>query len=406
MRFAKLRGDEQGMALILAVFGLVVIGALVAGSFFVSRVEQVSGYNTVWATQAGEAAEAGLGYAMSPNLDPMTYENLPVWSSAAPVEHVTSGSGIPGMSTVVYVDSIRRLNNTVFLVRSTGRRVSAGGQVLATQTLAQLIRLAKPTIGVNAAVTVQDPIKFNGNSFEVNGYNSYPPGWGAGDCPTGQPQGGNTDDVVGIRSSTETGMSGADADNVAGFPASAVENDPTITSDTFRDFLDYTYWTLAGQPGVKVLELETPYNGVAPVIDGTQSPAVCDKASPLNLGEPRRDAGSVTQCYGFFPVVHGTGARLNFASGTRGQGILLVDGDLELVGGFEWTGLILVRGQMKVTGTGNKITGAVLTEGVDIETAGAIGGNAEVTFSKCAIDRAVNGAAQPAPVSRGWAQLY
>ena len=38
----------------------------------------------------------------------------------------------------------------------------------------------------------------------------------------------------------------------------------------------------------------------------------------------------------------------------------------KLVGGFEWTGLILVRGQMKVTGTGNKIHGAILTEGVDI----------------------------------------
>ena len=59
--------------------------------------------------------------------------------------------------------------------------------MLATQTLAQMVRLAKPTVGVNAAVTVQDPIKFNGNSFEVDGYNQYPPGWGASDCPTGQP---------------------------------------------------------------------------------------------------------------------------------------------------------------------------------------------------------------------------
>src|SRR5262245_15531792 len=179
MRFSKLRNDEQGMALILAVFGLVVIGALVAGSFFVGRVEQISGYNTTWASQAGEAAEAGLGYAM--NLDPVTYEAIPVWTSAAPNEYVTSGSGISGISTVVYTDSVRRLNQTVFVVRSTGRRVSAGGQVLATQTLAQMVRLAKPTVGVNAAVTVQDPIKFNGNSFNVDGHNSYPVGWGASD---------------------------------------------------------------------------------------------------------------------------------------------------------------------------------------------------------------------------------
>jgi hypothetical protein len=402
MRFSKLRNDEQGMALILAVFGLVVIGALVAGSFFVGRVEQITGTNTVWASQAGEAAEAGLGYAMSA-IDPVTYEAMPVWSPATPNEYVTSGAGISGTTSVVFTDSVRRLNQTVFVVRSTGRRVSAGGQVLASQTLAQMVRLAKPTVGVNAAVTVQDPIKFNGNSFAVDGVNAYPPGWGASDCPTGAPQANNTDDVVGIRSSSGTGMSATDDDNVNGYPADAVPNDPTITSATFRDFLDYTYNTLANQANVKVLVNDTPYNGVAPVIDASST---CDKTVLLNLGEPRRDAGSVTQCYGFFPIAHGTASRLIFASGTRGQGILLVDGDLELVGGFEWSGLIIVRGQMKVTGTGNKITGAVLTEGVDIATAGAIGGDAEVHFSKCAIDRAVNGAAQPAPVSRGWAQIY
>lgn len=405
MRFSRLRNDEQGMALILAVFGLVVIGALVAGSFFVGRVEQVTGYNTVWAGQAGEAAEAGLSYSMA-TMDAAVYEAMPVWSPATPTETVTSGSGVSGMSTLVYTDSIRRLNSTVFVVRSTGQRVGAGGQVLATQTLAQLIRLAKPTIGVNAAVTVQDPIQFNGNSFEVDGFNQYPPGWGAGDCPTGQPDAGNSDDVVAIRSSTDTGMSPSDDDNVSGFPVDAVEDDPTITSDTFRDFLDYTYWTLAGQAGVKVFPLTTPYNGVGPVLDVTESPSVCDKPAALNLGEPRRGVGTTTECYNYFPVVHGTGAQLKFASGTRGQGILLVDGDFEIVGGFEWTGLIIVRGQMKVTGTGNKINGAILTESAAINTAGAIGGNAEVTYSKCAIDRAVNGAASPAPVSRGWAQLY
>jgi hypothetical protein len=198
-------------------------------------------------------------------------------------------------------------------------------------------------------------------------------------------------------------MTGADDDNVTGFPTDAVANDPTITSDTFRNFLDYTYWTLSSQPGVKILPNTTPYNGVAPVLNA--DPA-CDKTAPLNLGEPRRGGGSVPLCYNYFPIVHGTGAQLKFASNTRGQGILLVDGNLELVGGFEWTGLIIVRGEMKVTGNGNKINGAILTEGVDIATAGSIGGNAEVTFSMGAIDRAVNGAAQPAPVSRGWAQLY
>ena len=46
------------------MFGLVVIGALVAGSFFVGRVEQVRVQHGV-GEPGGEAAEAGLSYAMA-----------------------------------------------------------------------------------------------------------------------------------------------------------------------------------------------------------------------------------------------------------------------------------------------------------------------------------------------------
>jgi len=191
--------------------------------------------------------------------------------------------------------------------------------------------------------------------------------------------------------------------NIQGFPTDTVSYDPTITSDTFRNFLDYTYWTLASQPDVKTLPLDTPYNGVAPVLDGAGE---CDKTPLLNLGEPWRDAGSVKQCYGFFPVVHGTNSRTAFAAGNRGQGILLIDGDLELVGGFEWVGLVLVRGKMKIAGTGNKIVGAILTEGVDLITAGSVSGNVEVQFSQCAIDRAIAGGSAPTALARGWAQVF
>lgn len=393
--------DERGMALVLAVFALVVMGALVAGSFFVGRVEQLSGRNTVWATEAGEAAEGGIAWAMV-NLTPADYEAIGVYSPGAPNEAEFTGT-VPNMAGRVWTDSIRRLNNQLYLVRSFGRRLGSGNQVMAAQTVAQLVRLARPTIGVNAAVTVQDPIKFNGNSLSVDGYNGVPVGWNAGDCASGYPAAGNEDDVVGIRSSTTTGASAKDLDNIAGFPAEVVEHDPTITSATFQNFLDYTYNTLASQPNAKNLILDTPYNGVAPVLDGGGD---CDKATLLNFGEPLRGGGSVVPCQDYYPVVHGTAASTKFASGTRGQGILLVDGDLELVGGFEWTGLILVRGQMKITGTGNKITGAILTEGVNIDEAGTIGGNADIRFSRCAIENAMNGAAQPAPVSRGWAQMY
>jgi hypothetical protein len=332
----------------------------------------------------------------------LTYDAIPVWTSAAPNEYTLPTRTVGGIATMQYTDSLRRLNNTLFLVRSTGRRVTAGGNVLATQAVAQLVRLAKPTIGVNAAVTVQDPINFNGNSLDVTGINTLPPGWGASDCPTGYPSPGNTDDVVGVRSSTSTGANASDLNNIYGYPTKVVANDPTITSTTFENFLDYTFNTLANQPGVKVLPLTTPYNGVAPVLDGSGG---CDKSAPYNFGEPERPA-VVPQCTNYFPIVHGTGSQLSFAAGNRGQGILLVDGNFVISGDFEWTGLIIVRGKMTIQGTGNKINGAILTEGVDVNTAGTVSGNAQISYSRCAIDRAVLGSAVPRALSRGFSQIY
>jgi formylmethanofuran dehydrogenase subunit C len=115
----------------------------------------------------------------------------------------------------------------------------------------------------------------------------------------------------------------------------------------------------------------------------------------------------VIQCIGYFPVVHSTGSQLKFAAGNRGQGTLLVDGDLELAGGFEWDGLIIVKGAIKINGTGNKLTGAVFAQGVNILTAGAVSGNVEIKYSKCAVDKAVGGATLAAPLGqRSFTHLY
>src|SRR5512135_1269455 len=150
MRRSSVR-DERGVALVLAIVAMVVIGALVAGAFFVGRVEQLTGSNTVWSSQAAAAAEAGLSDALA-TIDGSTYNGIPVWTSAAPTEYTLPTRTVGGIGTLQYTDSVRNLNNTLFVIRSTGRKVTAGGTILASQAVAQLVRLAKPTIGVNAAV--------------------------------------------------------------------------------------------------------------------------------------------------------------------------------------------------------------------------------------------------------------
>lgn len=399
-------GDERGMALALVIFALVIVGALVAGGFVVSRLDHGSATNSAFAAEAQGAAEAGLAVTAA-NWDPAVQGTLPVWTGPGGVEWSSGVQTIGGNPLLVRIDSVRRMNGQLFLVRSTGQRRGPGGRVLASLTVGQIFRLVRPTIGVNAAITVQEPIDFRGNAFLVSGFNALPPFWPESACDPVDP--GNTDDVVGVRSAGATGVETATAGTVVGFPAADAPNDPTVTSATFQDFLDYTYATLAAQPGVKVLSSSSPYTGIEPVLDGSTSPPSCDRASPTNLGEPWRPpaAGVVPACYEYFPVVHGTAAATTFAGPGRGQGTLLVDGDLELRGGFAWVGLVIVRGQVRVAGSDNQIVGALLTEAAQSVTAGTIQGRAQITYSACAVARAVGGASRGQPIgARSWLQLY
>ena len=406
-RKLRIARDERGIALALVLLALVLMGAVVSGSFLAVRLDKSSSTTTVYAADAQGAAEAGLAEVYA-TWDPTVQSVMPIWDGTTATEIGTPLHNLGVNPYRQFADTLRRINNELFLVRSYGVRKDAGGNQLAKLGVAQLFRVIKPTIGVNAAVTTMDPLKLNGNSFLISGINTIPAQWGAGECPA--IDAGNSDDVVGIRSASGTGVQTQDLDNVFGYPVPSVPNDPSITDANFQNFLDYTYQTLSAAPGVKVLPLDTPYNGVAPTIDYSTSPSSCDKANLLNLGEPYRDpptGGAVTQCYGYFPVVHGTGASLQFAAGNRGQGTMLVDGDLQLAGGFEWDGIILVKGAIKINGTGNKLTGAVFAPGVDILSAGAISGDVEIKYSQCAITKAIGGATLATPLGqRNWLQIY
>ena len=397
----RLRTDQRGVALLLSLYALIVLGATITAAFMVVRFDRSASSSSMTAADAQNAADAGLADVYA-TWDPTVQGALAPWTPSAPILW-SGGTRTLQNGKLYYVPTVKRINSELFLVEVTGWRGSSGTR-LSQLSLAQWFRLVKPTIGVNAAVTVNDPITFNGNAFSVSGFNSLPAEWNAGECPPLDP--GNLDDVVGIRSATGTGVGTQDFDNVFGFPARDAPNDPSVTSATFTNFVDYTFATLGSQPGVKILPNTTPYNGVGPVLDaGT---GTCDRSVLLNFGEPYRASATVPECEAYFPVVHGTGSQTKFAAGSRGQGTLLIDGDLELAGGFEWTGLIIVRNQLKLTGNGNKISGAILAAGADVATTnGSVGGNVDIKYSACAISKAVAGASLARPLGQhSWIQAY
>jgi hypothetical protein len=130
--------DRRGFALAVALFGLVIIGAVVSGSFFAGRLEQHSGQNTMFAAQALDAAEAGLSDVLA-NADVMALEALSAGGVPLELPPLTVTAGVTSSRKVV------RLTSTLFLVRATAATRNADGTPLATRALGLLVRIAPAT---------------------------------------------------------------------------------------------------------------------------------------------------------------------------------------------------------------------------------------------------------------------
>ena len=391
MRTPRL-ADERGMALAVAIFALVVVGALVAGAFFAGNLEQRTGRNSIYAAEAADAAEAG-GATILADWDQFNLNNLAVNDSTTVPLAASLGARVSATPKVI------RLNNDLFLVRTLGQRTAADGTVLAQRAVAQVARLSYVTATAKAAVTVTKPVQFNGNSFKVIGNDSVPNGWaGEEGCTT-------DDNQAGVRSATTTGADAADTDNLFGDPPQ-VANDPTVTSDFFNIFGDVTFDELKKSADI-VLPSSSPYNGAAPSLTAG-TPQRCNTADELNWGEPwRSGVGYTSQCVNYFPIIYASGSQLKLASSARGQGLLLIEGNLEVVGGFEFSGLIVAKGAIKISGTGNKITGALLAQDIALDDQNSISGNTTLQFSSCALEKATQGSAFAERLSqRSWVQVY
>jgi hypothetical protein len=389
--------DERGIALALAVFALVVIGALVAGVFFSGQLESRAGRNTTYAAQAAEAAEAGAAAELSgwnSGYNSMTVGNTAVGSfSRTTMGALTSSSLAPSTATssalaTTVTDSITRLTDELFLIRSFGERFRFGGNsnanLIATHGVAVLARLVTASISANAALTSHGNVRVGGN-VSIDGNDNVPSGWG-GCTPTAAKPGIRTSGVVNVNGQP----------SINGSPAQQ-EHDNSVTDAMIRG----PYDQIKGSANL-VFTGDQNMNGMAPTLNAANK---CNTLNQLNWGEPQAGVGAVTACQSYAPIIWVKG-NLSVQTG-RGQGILLVDGDLNIRGNFEFSGIVLVLGSLNSNGTGNKIMGTVMADNADIGDLTDLGGNPQVLFSSCAVSRVLQLSASPQPLaSRNYVQLY
>jgi hypothetical protein len=137
------RRAERGIALPLALFALVVIGALVSGSFFAGRLEQQSGQNSMFAAQALAFAEAGLDDVLV-NADVAALQALPIGGVPLDLGPLASQNAVA---------QVNRLTSALFLVRCTGTRRDADGHPLATRSLGLLVHILPADGGMPARLS-------------------------------------------------------------------------------------------------------------------------------------------------------------------------------------------------------------------------------------------------------------
>ena len=149
-------------------------------------------------------------------------------------------------------------------------------------------------------------------------------------------------------------------------------------------------------------------NTLQPSTDGNGN---CDYSDQFNWGDPNNPTAA---CGDYYPIIHfggGSGSRTTLQAGGVGQGIMLVDGNLDLRGDFQFNGIIIVQGTFETQGSGAsapRITGAVMAANANVESQNYTGGSV-VTNSTCAVQEAVRksaSASRPLPTSsRSWVDL-
>jgi len=178
-----------------------------------------------------------------------------------------------------------------------------------------------------------------------------------------------------INDSSAVGTVGQGA--VTGSPP--VEADPTLTTQSFREFGEMD-WNEVIQLANKVSPPGN-INNTLPTDDGAGH---CLTGQAYNWGDP---SDPFAACGGYYPIIYVPGS-LRIQSGGMGQGILLVEGDLDLRGNFTFHGIIIAQGNFETQGSGNRVFGAVMAANADFENQSLVGGSV-VQYSSCAVQQAI-----------------
>jgi hypothetical protein len=361
--------EKSGFAMPAAVGALVIVGVLVTAGFYMANQELRIGVANRNAALAVNLAQSSTNRILITRSAALTA--LPLWGVTTLAD--TTAQGVSSIQ-------VTRLSTYLYFLDATST-VTEGGALWsgASRRVGLVARLSTANINPPAALTTQGILKYGG-SAQIHGNDAPPDGSDGGQanwtgiCPTTgltNKPGILTNDTTKI---DWTGNYSKIAANMNGNPL--YTQDPSITAESLMSFGDL------GWEGMVALA-EKVYSAVpsdiAPVVSG----GVCVTSAPANWGAPTNLA---SPCASYFPIIYFSTDVL--LSKGVGQGIMLVEGDLKVTGGFEFYGPVYVKGTLTTMGSGGHFWGGVTAANAELDD-NTVLGDAVITYSSCAVTRAL-----------------
>ena len=375
--------QRKGIALITALFGVVVLGVMMSGMYFTSTQEYRGTRNALVEQRGFAVAEYGLNSEIS------NWDRSRNKTAVFPIGKIDSTQVYVANGDTAWV-KVTRLTDNTFWVVSEGYANIGVKQLEARRQTGAFVRIAYPTINPKGAITAAGDVKLQG-SASVDGTDQHPTGWT--NCGATSP----TVPAVTVPPGTTVTYTPA---NITSTPMVAYDS-AAADSNTYVRYGSESWNTLTSNADI-TLPGGNYGSDIAPV--GTAT--TCDRSVKTNWGDPLRPG--ILGCHNYFPIIYSQNS-LHLNGNGYGQGILLVNGDLEINGMFEWYGIVIVRDDiLKSNGTA-KVHGAVFAANLTLDP-GALSwmtGDQDIYYSKCAVENALAGSAILVRVTqRHWAQIF
>jgi hypothetical protein len=352
------RRNQQGIALVIAIFALAAFMLAAAAGLLVGSSNAKATRNYRGATQVHFVAESAVSEALQIMNGPgvVHFQNDVVNSWGA--TWGTAPKGFPALSGYGYAAAVTAgadPQNQGWLT-ATG----TGPEGAANTVIAVLLRSNVPSTAPGALYLAADAptnANFNGNAWAVDGNDhNYTGGMGPGAPVPGLSTRTDTNTQEAISS-----LNGSQVDNIQGQGYSA---GPPIVPSVMTSPAAPT----SAQLNQMILDI-LAISGALP------------QPSNQVVGHQIFGTPAAPQ------VTYFAGDTTIKASGTAdGAGILIIDGDLTIKGDLDFKGLILVRGKTAVTGdtdvTGNAtVYGSLWTNDINL----VVGGSAIIQYSTQAL---------------------